>query len=173
MRPVTTFLRTLTVAERLQLKAGLRSADAFTWRRSQILLQSADGHSPALIARHLGCTARSVRNAIQAFHAEGLPCLKEKSSRPKSARPLLDTVYEDSLRDLLHHSPRTFGKRRSSWTLALVAQVCCERGWMPRVLSIETIRLALRRLGVSWRRAKHWITSPDPAYARKKKRGTA
>jgi transposase len=30
--------------------------------------------------------------------------------------------------------------------------------------------VALRRLGVTWKRAKHWITSPDPAYARKKKR---
>ena len=28
------------------------------------------------------------------------------------------------------------------------------------------------RLGVGWKRAKHWITSPDPAYARKKARAT-
>ncbi len=35
-------------------------------------------------------------------------------------------------------------------------------------VSHETIRAALRRLGVGWRRAKHWITSPDPAYQRKK-----
>jgi hypothetical protein len=32
-----------------------------------------------------------------------------------------------------------------------------------RRMSIETIRLALKRLGVGWQRAKHWITSPDPA----------
>jgi hypothetical protein len=32
----------------------------------------------------------------------------------------------------------------------------------------ETIRQALRRLGVGWKRAKAWITSPDPAYLRKK-----
>ena len=36
------------------------------------------------------------------------------------------------------------------------------------MLSPETIRQAFLRLGVSWRRAKHWLTSPDPAYARKK-----
>jgi DNA-binding CsgD family transcriptional regulator len=173
MRPVITFVRILTPAERHQLQAGLRSATAFTLRRCQILLASAGGHSPALIARNLGCTPASVRNAIHAFHAEGLACLKEKSSRPKSTRPLLDTAYADSLRDLLHRSPRTFGQRRSTWTLALVAQVCYQRGWMPRVLSIETIRLAIKRLGVSWQRAKHWITSPDPAYARKKKPVTA
>src|SRR5258708_37273799 len=28
--------------------------------------------------------------------------------------------------------------------------------------------MALNRLGIRWRRAKHWITSPDPGYVRKK-----
>src|SRR5262249_3741349 len=88
-------------------------------------------------------------------------------------RPLLDTVYEEPLRHLLHQSPRAFGKRRGTWTLALLAQVCFEKAWTPRRLSIETLRQAIRRLGVSWRRAKPWITSPDPADARKKRRGTA
>jgi transposase len=167
MRPPI-FVRTLTAGERQQLQAGLRSADAFTLRRCQILLASAAGQSPPTIARNVGCTAPSVRNALRAFQAEGVACLKEKSSRPKSARPLLDAVFDAPLRELLHRSPRTVGKARSTWTLGLVAQVCYERGWTPRVLSLEAIRLAVRRLGVSWRRAKHWITSPDPAYARKK-----
>jgi transposase len=167
MRPITTFVRSLTAAEEQQVRAGLRSPEAFTLRRCQILLASAAGHSPALIARNLGCTATSVRNAIHAFHQEGLACLKEKSSRPNSARPLLDHVFDDSLRELLHRSPRTFGKQRSTWTLSLVAEVCFAKGWTPRVLSRDTMRLAVKRVGISWRRAKHWIRSPDPAYARK------
>jgi transposase len=167
------FVRSLTAAERQQLQAGLRSADAITLRRCQILLASAAGQSPPVIARNLGCTPPSVRNAIHAFHAEGLACLQEKSSRPKSARPLLDAVFDEPLRALLHRSPRTLGKPRGTWTLKLLAEVCHERGWTPRVLSIESLRLAIQRLGVSWRRAKHWITSPDPAYARKKKLATA
>ena len=172
MRPVITFVRTLTPAERHSLQQGLRSADAFTLRRCQILLASADGQTPAGIARTLGCTPATVRNTIHAFAAEGLPCLKEKSSRPHSARPLLDAAFDEPLRHLLHQSPRAFGKPRSTWTLSLVAQVCYAKGWTPRVLSLDTIRLAVARLGVSWKRAKHWITSPDPAYARKKTRGT-
>ncbi len=173
MRPITTFVRPLSAAEEQQLRAGLRSAGAFTLRRCQILLASAAGHSPALIARNLGCTATCVRNAIHAFRDEGLACLKEKSSRPRSARPLLDRVFDEALRELLHRSPRVFGKHRSTWTLGLLAEVCCEKGWTPRVLSRESLRLAVQRLGVSWRRAKHWIRSPDPAYARKKKPATA
>ena len=130
-------------------------------------------YSLADYARTLGCTATSVRSAIHAFAMEGLACLKEKSSRPKSARPVLDHVFDEPLRELLHRSPRAFGKHRSTWTLGLVAQVCFEKGWTPRVFSNESIRLAVKRLGVSWRRAKHWIRSPDPAYARKKGGATA
>jgi hypothetical protein len=40
------------------------------------------------------------------------------------------------------------------------------------LVSIETIRQALLRLGVGWQRAKHWITSPDPEYLRKKNDAT-
>ena len=62
----------------------------------------------------------------------------------------------------------TFGLARSTWTLALLARVAYEQGLSPTVLSIETIRQALRRLKVRWHRAKHWLTSSDPAYTRKK-----
>jgi len=73
---------------------------------------------------------------------------------------------------LLHQSPRALGKPTSLWTLPLAAQVCFEKGWTPRLVSGETIRLVLKRLGVGWKRAKHWLVSPDPEYARKKKCAT-
>ncbi len=46
------------------------------------------------------------------------------------------------------------------------------QGITARLVSDETIRLAIKRLGVGWKRAKTWITSPDPAYLRKKRRAT-
>jgi hypothetical protein len=80
---------------------------------------------------------------------------------------------DEALQALLHQSPRTFGKPTSCWTLTLTAEVCFEQGLTEKLVSIETIRLALKRLGVGWQRAKHWITSPDPDYLRKKKRRDA
>jgi hypothetical protein len=56
--------------------------------------------------------------------------------------------------------------------LALVAQVGHEKGWTPRVRSIEAVRQGLKRLGVGWAGAEHGITSPDPAHARRKSCGT-
>jgi transposase len=166
------FVRPLTADERATLETGLRSASAFTVRRCQILLASAAGQSTTTIARHLRCTDQTVRNTIHAFHQRGCAVLQPLSSRPHATATIFDTGTCESLRALLHHSPRTFGKPTSRWTLALAAEVSFAQGLTPRQVSDETIRLALRRLGVTWKRAKHWITSPDPAYARKKNGAT-
>ena len=164
------FVRTLTAAERQQLQAGLRSADAFTVRRCQILLASDNRLRPSQIAGDLSCAVGTVRDAIHAFHREGLACLREKSSRPHSARPFLDERFTDPLKDLLLHSPRLLGEPTGLWTLDLLAEVGHARGWTPRQPTGEAIRVALKRLGIRWRRAKQWITSPDPGYTRKKAR---
>jgi DNA-binding CsgD family transcriptional regulator len=59
------FARPLSDAERETLKAGLRSPDAFTLRRCQILLSSADAKKSAYkIASELGCNSQTVRNVI-------------------------------------------------------------------------------------------------------------
>lgn len=172
MNKARTFVRPLLPEERQALGAGRKSADAFTVRRSQVLLASADRMAPADIGRVVGCTAQAVRNAIRAFHADGLGCLAAKSHARKDPGRVWDRKHDEDLKDLLHRRPREFGKATSLWTLALVAEVCKDRGWTPRALSVEAVRQALKRLGVGWKRAKHWITSPDPDYARKKRCGT-
>ena len=166
------FVRPLSGPERASLRQGLRSYVAFTLRRCQILLASAGGQRPAAIAAALACGTQTVRDAIRAFAAEGLACLHAKPKAPKTVRRAWPRERDEDLRALLHHSPRLFGKPTSLWTLPLAARVCHEKGWTERPLSGEAIRLALRRLGVSWKRAKHWLTSPDPEYARKKKCAT-
>jgi transposase len=166
------FVRLLTDEERAALRAGLRSPVAFTLRRCQILLASAEGLRPTQIADRFGCASQSARNAIRAFAAEGLECLEEKSHRPKSVGPEIDDSGRERLRALLHRSPRDFGKATSLWTLASAAEIAFAEGITPRLLSDETIRQTLLRLGVGWKRAKTWITSPDPAYLRKKRRAT-
>ena len=69
---------------------------------------------------------------------------------------------------MLHHRPSKFGKESTFWTLAMAAEVSFEEGITEREVSGETIRATLARLGVRWQRAKRWMESPDPEYARKK-----
>ncbi len=167
------YVRPVTDAERAQMVAGLRSSDAFVHRRAQILLASARGEQAPQIAHHLGRNPQTVRNAIAAFNARGLAALRKGSSRPHRFRVAFDAARGDQLRALLHQSPRTFGKPTSLWTLELAAEVSFERGLTAERVSGETIRATLERLGIRWQRAKRWITSPDPAYARKKVRAIA
>jgi transposase len=166
------FVRELTEPERVALHAGLRSRHGFTLRRAQILLASADHQTPTQIAHRIGCASQTVRNTIHAFEAEGVLCLGEKTPGPKDVPPILNEAKAEPLKGILHQSPRRFGKARSTWTLGLLAEVAFEQQLTPRRLSHEAVRQAVKRLGHGWKRAKTWITSPDPAYARKKKRGT-
>jgi hypothetical protein len=69
---------------------------------------------------------------------------------------------------MLHKSPRAYGKDTSVWTLELVAEVSFAEGLTRERVGDETIRATLERLGIRWKRAKQWITSPDPEYQRKK-----
>ena len=96
--------------------------------------------------------------------------LPPKSWRPHTTHEVFDALSRQRLRALLHQSPRTFGKNTSIWTLDLAAEVSVTVGIASRPISRRTIRNALRQLGVRWKRAKHWITSPDPDYVRKKTR---
>jgi hypothetical protein len=158
----------LDQTERGALRQGLRSPEAFTLRRCQLLLHSDQGLRPSQIATALSCGTQTGRDALHACAAEGLGCLQAKPKTPKAVHAAWPQDRDDDLRALLHQSPRTFGKPTSLWTLPLAAQVCFEKGWTPRRLSGETTRLVLRRLGVGWKRAKHRLVSPDPEYARKK-----
>ncbi len=170
-RPI--FVRVLTADEHDQLVAGRRSSNAFVLRRCQILLASARGKIAREIATDLGCDDQTVRNAITAFNTRGLACLEVPSSRPQTIQAAFDAARTEQLQAILHQSPRTFDKPTSVWTLTLAAEVCFERGVTATRVTGETIRATLARLDVRWQRAKAWITSPDPAYARKKGRAIA
>lgn len=164
------FVRTLTDEERRTLEKGLRSSDAFVLRRCQILLASAKGQRVPQIAHTLGCDDQTALNAIHAFNENerGLACLTKGSSRPHTTQVAFDEESAHSLRQLLRRNPRDLGKSTSVWTLALAAQVSFEQGLTKEQVSAETVRATLKRLGVRWLRAKEWIASPDPQYARKK-----
>jgi len=166
------YVRPLTDDERAALTAGLRSRDAFVMRRCQILLASASGRRASRIAADLGCDTDTALNAINAFNRAGLGALVAGSNVPSTIHRAFDAESAERLRALLHQSPRNFGKTSSTWTLELAAEVSFAQGLTPERVSREAVRTALQRLGMGWKRAKQWITSPDPEYARKKRTAT-
>src|SRR5215207_9415684 len=124
MKPLC--VRELSDRERHALQAGLRSSDGFTVRRCHILLASARGNTTPVIAKAVGCSPQAVRTVLRGFESRGLAVVALQSCRPHTAAKLFDAERSARLKALLHQSPRQFGKARSTWTLALAAEVCAE-----------------------------------------------
>ncbi len=164
------FVRPLADLEWQDLETSLRSADAFVLRRAQIILASARHERVGEIAPRVGLSRQTVRDVIHAFNTIGVSVLQRGSHCNHTVYCCFDSAGAQALRALLHRSPRDFAKPTSVWTLDLAAEVAYAQGLTAWRVSGETIRATLARMGVCWRRAKHWITSPDPEYARKKAR---
>jgi transposase len=167
------FVRPLTGAEREAVETGLRSSNAYTLRRSQIIAASARGEHIPRIARSLSCNEQTARNAIHAFNREGAAALTKRSCAVHTEQAAFNPAAAERLRALLHRRPRDFGHKTSLWTLDLAAEEAHKQGLTATRVTGETVRATLVRLGVRWLRAKTWITSPDPAYQRKKGGATA
>ena len=167
------FVRALTDEERARLEAGTRASEGFVVRRCQMVLASARGERVPQIAQAVGCDPKTVRDVVHGFNADGLSILRRGSTRPHAPRRVWTPAATTAVPALLHRSPREFGLPTSVWTLQLVAQVSSAQGLSTRLLSDEAVRKLLRRLGIGWKRAKHWITSPDPAYLPKSSGATA
>jgi len=150
------------------MQAGVRSKDPFVIRRSQVVLASERGQKALDIAKTLGCDDQTVRNVIKGFNQDGIAVLKEGSRCPHNTQAAFSIKSVEQLKEILHQSPRDFGKATSLWTLALAAEISYENKLIQERVSGETIRATLNRFGMKWTRAKHWITSPDPDYERKK-----
>lgn len=167
------YVRKPTKKEKQALQAGVRTKDTFVIRRSQIVLASERGEKAIDIAKTLGCDDETVRNVIKGFNQSGTAILKEGSRRPHTTQAAFSSESVEQLKEILHQSPRNFGKATSLWTLGLAAEVSYENDLVQEHVSGETIRATLKRFGMKWTRAKHWITSPDPDYERKKNDASA
>jgi transposase len=162
------YVRKLTKREKQALQDGVRSKDPFVIRRSQIILASARGEKAIEIATTLSCDDQTVRNVIRGFNQNGIAILQEGSHRPHTTQAAFSAESVERLKEMLHQSPRNFGRGTSVWTLGLAAEISYENDLIEERVSGETIRATLQRFGMKWTRAKHWILSPDPEYERKK-----
>jgi transposase len=166
---------TLTAEERAYLSrlisAGRLSARSLA--RARILLK-ADASSlgprwnDARIADAVEVSIRTVEHVRERFTKRGLEASLVPKPQDRAGRG--SKLDGERLKELAHQSPRNFGKKRNTWTLRLLADACSELGIVDGKVSYETVRQTLSRMGVKWRRAELWLTSPDPHYAQKKAR---
>jgi putative transposase len=119
--------------------------------RMHIVLLASDGYSPTEIARVLFCSRTTVYAVVCRFIEEGPAAFFDRIRRgPKLS---LDGRAEERIEHLLEKdSPISHGWLRSRWSCKLL----CVELFKERValVSRETVRRALHRMGFRWRRPR-------------------
>jgi len=156
-----------------ELLTGLKASEGILVRRCQIILMSAEQKMKAgQIGERLGMSDQYVRQIIHRFNAKGIAGLKVGNRARQGDQRALNDEASKRLQEILHQSPRIYGYESSLWTLKLLAEECYKQGLTSRQVYPGTIYQTLSRLNIGWKRAKHWINSPDEGYERKKSDGT-
>lgn len=116
----------LSAKERKKLMAITQTGvhRARVLRRAQILLKASDGEKDADIARHVGCTWRSVAEIRKRFCREGLTRALEDA--PRSGRPATFTPTQKATVVALACTDAPEG--RALWTLDLLVEKAKQEG---------------------------------------------
>ncbi len=158
-------VRSLSAAEAAELQQVVgNETEGRLLRRALMVWLSHLGGSVAEISRVVCRERQAVIRAIHRYEAAGVTGLADQ---PRAGRPRqvpADAV--EQLKDLVVKSPHLLGYGQNNWTLALLQEELAAR-WQV-TLSHEHVRRLLRRGGVSFRRPKLHLVSPDPEYDAKR-----
>jgi transposase len=164
-------VRALTAAERTTLAQWARSGKSAWYHRARTILLAADtGACGSEIAASLGLHPNTTCRWLGAFTHGGLAALAPRRRGGRLRQ--LGAELAEVLIVLLHDPATAHGGAQERWTLREVAAALVREGQVAAISS-ETLRRLLKSRKHSWQRAKEWLSSPDPQYARKKSGASA
>lgn len=135
---------TLDAASRAEVGRRYEAAgDAEARTRYQMLLLLADGRSPPEVAALVRRSPATVRRVLRRFRAAGLDGVPPRP-RP-GQRPHFPPAWDAELARVVELDPHTVGVPSAVWTTRLLADYLA--GATGHRAVIETVRLALHRLG--------------------------
>lgn len=119
--------------------------------RMHIVLLASDGFSPTQISRILYCSRTTVYAVVSRFVGEKGAAFFDRGRR--GPKPLLDGSAHERIERLVEEeSPAEHGWLRSRWSCKLLAYELLKERLL--VVSRESVRRALHRLGFRWRRPR-------------------
>lgn len=162
-------LRDLSEKEREQLLKELKSSNkTVVWRSQAVLMHRNEQLTPQEIAKRLGYSREMIRQVLHDFDTRGLAAIYPQSRARKADQRAFDNEAREKLTALVRQSPREFGHESSLWTLSLLAEVSYAQGLTDRVVNPDTVNETLSQMGISWKKAKRHLQSPDEQYVPKK-----
>jgi transposase len=132
-----------------------QTKDARQLRRAQALLWLDAGERVPAVAERLRVECRTIyrwTNRFRERHA--LACGARLADGARTGRPCTVQGVIDPLLDaVIDRDPRDFGYRFTVWTASLLQQYLQEVHQV--AVSRKSVSLALARLGLRWKRARH------------------
>lgn len=131
--------------------------DARQTLRAYALLWLDDGESVPAVAQRLGVTRQTVYNWASRFQARtDLELTSRLLDAPRSGRPCTASGVIDPLIDeVIERDPREFSYRSTVWTAPLLVEYLRDEHKL--VVSDDSVRLAITRLKVRWKRPRHQL----------------
>ncbi len=155
----------LTLPERRTLEYLMtHTHDATTLRRAQALLWIDEGERVTEVAARLRVSRQVVYQWMARLRRETiaeLPARLEigfRCGRPRTVAGIIDPFIDEAI----DHDPRTLGYNSTIWTASLLCHHL-ESACGLRV-SIPSVRLALARLGLRWKRPRHQLALRPPTW---------
>jgi transposase len=160
---------TLNSKERRELEEWVRSTEtASVLRRVQALLWLDEGASAEEVAELLFVNRAAVYKWVRQFQErQGLEVGERVAEGTRGGRPRTVQGVIDPLVDkVIDQDPRELGYRSTVWTAPLLVQYLAEVH--QRTVSLQSVRLAIARLGISWKRPRHQLALRSPTWRQAK-----
>ena len=136
------------------------SASTVRYRRAMIVLASSSGNTVQAIARLVAADEDTVRDVIHSFNEIGLRCLDPRWAGHRAR--LLSEDDEDYVVAIAAERPGRVGAPFTRWSIRKLQAHLAADPDHPIRIGRETLRLVLRRRGVTFQRTRTWKESPDP-----------
>ena len=144
------------------------SHDATTLRRVQALLWLNRGESVESVATRLDVSRQVIYQWIALFRREMPVDLASRlaagarSGRPRTVHGIIDPLIDNVIDD----DPRTFDYNSTVWTAPLLTTYLAD--YHDVVASVPSVRLALARLKIRWKRPRHSLALRAPNWRQAK-----
>jgi transposase len=125
--------------------------------RALALLRLDEGESAEQVAEDLHVSRRTVYYWLERFHdRSGLDPRQRLADAPRPGRPRVAGGRIDTrIAQVIDTDPRTFGYRSTVWTAPLLRQYL--RDHHDLQVSRETVRRAIARPGIRWKRPRYQL----------------
>ena len=160
---------TLNSKERRELEEWVRSTEtASVLRRVQALLWLDEGASAEEVAELLFVSRAAVYKWVRQFQErQGLEVEERVAEGTRGGRPRTVQGVIDPLVDkIIDQDPRELGYRSTVWTAPLLVQYLAEVH--QRTVSLQSVRLAIARLDISWKRPRPQLALRSPTWRQAK-----